>query len=100
MLYSLVTEKVKKSGKAKKTDKHAASIENNMERHVEVSAANVDGTADVDEIPSVDEDCSRGMKSKIFSLLRSPQRYILASHYEVTILHEMCLMGKKDATHD
>ncbi|TVU28331.1 hypothetical protein EJB05_19846 [Eragrostis curvula] len=53
------TKKVKKSGKANKTDKHAASKENNLEMHVEVSTANVD------EIASVDEDCSRGMKKWI-----------------------------------
>lgn len=51
--------KVKKSGKAKKTDKDASSKENNLEGNVEVSTANAD------EIPSVDEDCSRGMKKWI-----------------------------------
>ncbi|XP_066319425.1 uncharacterized protein [Miscanthus floridulus] len=51
---------VKKSGKAKKKDKHASRKDNNnLERHVEVSTANSD------EIPSVDEDCSRGMKKWI-----------------------------------
>ncbi|KAK3156056.1 hypothetical protein QOZ80_2AG0102220 [Eleusine coracana subsp. coracana] len=59
------TKKIKKSGKANKADKHAASKENNIESHVEVTTANVDGTEDVDEIPSVDEDCSRGMKKWI-----------------------------------
>uniref|UniRef100_A0A0A8YDF0 Ribosomal RNA-processing protein 7 C-terminal domain-containing protein n=1 Tax=Arundo donax TaxID=35708 RepID=A0A0A8YDF0_ARUDO len=53
------TKKVKKSGKANKTDDHASNKENNLERHVEVDTANVD------EIPSVDEDCSRGMKKWI-----------------------------------
>ncbi|XP_004953785.1 calponin homology domain-containing protein DDB_G0272472 isoform X1 [Setaria italica] len=48
-----------RSGKAKKTDKHASSKENNLERHVEV------GTANANEIPSVDEDSSRGMKKWI-----------------------------------
>lgn len=51
---------VKKPGKAKKKDKHASRKDNNnLERHVEVSTANAD------EIPSVDEDCSRGMKKWI-----------------------------------
>ncbi|CAN6253430.1 unnamed protein product [Urochloa humidicola] len=52
-------KEVKRSGKAKKTDKHASSKENNLERHVEV------GTENAEEIPSVDEDCSRGMKKWI-----------------------------------
>uniref|UniRef100_A0A0A9AKA9 Ribosomal RNA-processing protein 7 C-terminal domain-containing protein n=1 Tax=Arundo donax TaxID=35708 RepID=A0A0A9AKA9_ARUDO len=52
------TKKVKKSRKANKTDKHASKKEN-LESHVEVDTANVD------EIPSVDEDCSRGMKKWI-----------------------------------
>ncbi|KAJ1280847.1 hypothetical protein BS78_04G263500 [Paspalum vaginatum] len=51
--------KVKKSGKAKKIDKDASSKENDLERNVEVSTANAD------EIPSVDDDCSRGMKKWI-----------------------------------
>lgn len=51
---------VKKSGKAKKKDKHASRKDNNnLEGHVDVSAANAD------EIPLVDEDCSRGMKKWI-----------------------------------
>ncbi|XP_062220186.1 uncharacterized protein LOC133919713 [Phragmites australis] len=53
------TKKVKKSGKADNTDSHASSKENNLEKHVEI------GTANVDEIPSVDEDYSRGMKKWI-----------------------------------
>jgi hypothetical protein len=61
-VHSLTAEEVKRSGKAKKTDKHASSKENNLERHVEVSTANAD------EIPSVDEDSSRGMKSNILLL--------------------------------
>jgi hypothetical protein len=35
--------------------------EDNLEAHVEVD------TADVDEIASVDEDCSRGMKSTVYT---------------------------------
>ncbi|KAL6911414.1 hypothetical protein ACP4OV_000219 [Aristida adscensionis] len=53
------TKKVKKSGEAKKTDGLASRKENTLKSHDEV------GTADVDEIPSVDEDCSRGMKKWI-----------------------------------
>jgi len=60
---SLIAVEVKKSGKAKKKDKHASRKDNNnLERHVEVSTANSD------EIPSVDEDCSRGMKSNVLLL--------------------------------
>ncbi|KAL6635057.1 hypothetical protein ACP70R_027728 [Stipagrostis hirtigluma subsp. patula] len=51
------TKKVKKSEETNKIDRHASSKE--LDSHVEV------GTADVDEIPSVDEDCSRGMKKWI-----------------------------------
>ncbi|XP_052141581.1 eukaryotic translation initiation factor 5B [Oryza glaberrima] len=50
------TKKTKKSGKSSKKDKHESSRENKLDRHGEVDAANVD------EIQSVDEDCSRGMK--------------------------------------
>lgn len=54
---------VKKSGKAKKKDKHASRKDNNnLEGHVDVSAANAD------EIPLVDEDCSRGLKSNVLLL--------------------------------
>nr|CAB3450956.1 unnamed protein product [Digitaria exilis] len=49
---------VKRSGKAK-ADKHASSKESNLEMHFEV------GTANADEISSVDEDCSKGMKKWI-----------------------------------
>nr|CAB3447805.1 unnamed protein product [Digitaria exilis] len=49
---------VKRSGKAK-ADKHASSKESNLEMHFEV------GTANADEITSVDEDCSKGMKKWI-----------------------------------
>ncbi|KAG2653700.1 vicilin-like seed storage protein At2g18540 isoform X1 [Panicum virgatum] len=51
-------KELKRFGKAK-TNKHASSKDNNLERHVEVDTANAD------EIPSVDEDCSRGMKKWI-----------------------------------
>jgi ribosomal RNA-processing protein 7 len=55
------TKKTKKSGKSSKKDKHESSRENKLDRHGEVDTANVD------EIQSVDEDCSRGMKSNCFS---------------------------------
>jgi len=51
-------KELKKSNKAK-SNKYASSKDNNLERHVEVDTANTD------EIPSVDEDCSRGMKKWI-----------------------------------
>jgi ribosomal RNA-processing protein 7 len=57
----LTVEKTKKSGKSSKKDKHESSRENKLDRHGEVDTANVD------EIQSVDEDCSRGMKSNCFS---------------------------------
>jgi len=57
----LTAEELKKSNKAK-SNKHASSKDNNLERHVEVDTANTD------EIPSVDEDCSRGMKSNMLLL--------------------------------
>ncbi|KAL5211176.1 hypothetical protein ABZP36_022023 [Zizania latifolia] len=53
------TKKVKKSGKSNKKDKHASDVENKLERCVELDTANVE------EIQSVDEDCSRGMKKWI-----------------------------------
>lgn len=53
------TKKVKKSGENNKKDKHSSRKENKLERCVEVDTANVD------EIQSVDEDCSRGMKKWI-----------------------------------
>ncbi|KAL5207594.1 hypothetical protein ABZP36_032029 [Zizania latifolia] len=52
------TKKVKKSGKSNK-DKHALDNENELERRVELDTANAD------EIQSVDEDCSSGMKKWI-----------------------------------
>lgn len=94
MLCSLVAEKVKKSGKANKSDKHEASKQNDMEGHVEVSTANVDGTADVDEIPSVDEDCSKGMKSNSFTFEFHLRELFIVLHCQVAIHDEMCLMGK------
>jgi len=57
----LTAEELKRFGKAK-TNKHASSKDNNLERHVEVDTANTD------EIPSVDKDCSRGMKSNMLLL--------------------------------
>ena len=57
----MTAEELKRSGKAK-TNKHASSKDNNMEKHVEVDTANAD------EIPSVDEDCSREVKSNMFLL--------------------------------
>uniref|UniRef100_A0A0D9VAH0 Ribosomal RNA-processing protein 7 C-terminal domain-containing protein n=1 Tax=Leersia perrieri TaxID=77586 RepID=A0A0D9VAH0_9ORYZ len=53
------TKKIKKSEKINKKDKHASNKEGKMSRLVEVDNANVD------EIESVDEDCSRGMKKWI-----------------------------------
>uniref|UniRef100_A0A0D9VAG9 Ribosomal RNA-processing protein 7 C-terminal domain-containing protein n=1 Tax=Leersia perrieri TaxID=77586 RepID=A0A0D9VAG9_9ORYZ len=53
------SEKIKKSEKINKKDKHASNKEGKMSRLVEVDNANVD------EIESVDEDCSRGMKKWI-----------------------------------
>ncbi|KQK01500.1 DNA ligase 1 isoform X2 [Brachypodium distachyon] len=53
------TKKVKRSGKVNRTDRHASTTENNLERNVEVDVA------DVDEIPSVNEDFSRGMNKWI-----------------------------------
>jgi len=60
-VHLLTAEELKKSNKAK-SNKHASSKDNNLERHVEVDTANTD------EIPSVDEDCSRGMKSNMLLL--------------------------------
>lgn len=60
-VHLLTAETVKRSGKAK-ADKHASSKESNLEMHFEV------GTANADEISSVDEDCSKGMKSNILVL--------------------------------
>ncbi|KAG8059557.1 hypothetical protein GUJ93_ZPchr0002g25838 [Zizania palustris] len=61
------TKKVKKSGKSNKKDKHASDKkdkysldnENELERRVELDTANAD------EIQSIDEDCSSGMKKWI-----------------------------------
>lgn len=52
-------KKVKQSGEVSRTDMQVSISENNLESHVEVDTANVD------EIASVDEDCSRGMKKWI-----------------------------------
>ena len=60
-VHLLTAEELKKSNKVK-SNKHASSEDNNLERHVEVDTANTD------EIPSVGEDCSRGMKSNMLLL--------------------------------
>ncbi|CAM0944409.1 unnamed protein product [Alopecurus aequalis] len=52
-------KKVKQSGEVNRTDMQVSIREDNLERHVEVDTANVD------QIASVDEDCSRGMKKWI-----------------------------------
>uniref|UniRef100_A0ACD5ZJF5 Uncharacterized protein n=1 Tax=Avena sativa TaxID=4498 RepID=A0ACD5ZJF5_AVESA len=52
-------KKVKQSGVVNTTHMQVSVREDNLERHVEFD------TADVDEIASVDEDCSRGMKKWI-----------------------------------
>ncbi|KAG0534307.1 hypothetical protein BDA96_04G268500 [Sorghum bicolor] len=77
---------VKKTGKAKKKDKHASCKDNNnnLERHVEVSTANAD------EIPSVDEDCSRGMKKWIleYKLKRPGLKALQERIDEFIVAHE------------
>ena len=53
------------------TDMLVSVREDNLERHVEVDTANVD------EIASIDEDCSMGMKSNGYtSRFLSPRSYI------------------------
>ena len=58
--HALDAEKVKQSGEVNRTDMQVSVREDNLEEH------EVD-TADVDEIASVDEDCSRGMKSNVYT---------------------------------
>ncbi|CAL5054572.1 unnamed protein product [Urochloa decumbens] len=77
-------KEVKRSGKVKKTDRHASSKENNLEKHVEV------GTANAEEIPSVDEDCSKGMKKWIleYKQKRPGLKVLQESIDEFIVAHE------------
>ncbi|KAG8072235.1 hypothetical protein GUJ93_ZPchr0006g40818 [Zizania palustris] len=54
-----LSQKVKKSGKGNKKDKNSSDKENKLEMCFELDTANVE------EIQSVDDDCSRGMKKWI-----------------------------------
>ncbi|VAI60420.1 unnamed protein product [Triticum turgidum subsp. durum] len=73
------TKKVKQSGEVNRTDMQVSVREDNLEEH------EVD-TADVDEIASVDEDCSRGMKKWILEYRQKrPGLKVLQQNIDVFI---------------
>ncbi|KAF7085679.1 hypothetical protein CFC21_089080 [Triticum aestivum] len=73
------TKKVKQSGEVNRTDMQVSVREDNLEEH------EVD-TADVDEIASVDEDCSRGIKKWILEYRQKrPGLKVLQQNIDVFI---------------